>query len=214
MNHNTKAMRTVLLEKLGASCGVDLSVLRLPPSPILAIPGLPVFHDGLACEYPGAECKFILRNVTRLHAHLRKEHQWVNKQPRGRKRTEDEKALAPWRSNVPCQQFVPDGRYAQLFAVFEEQGSDIVTSHQSFDITSLADNCWDPDVEAKLKAFEVGRRDAIPPTDSSTPNSFVERMAWPQYLEGFNRTDVLHLARRVDAENEPVLHFIQKRMSS
>ncbi|MCL6404037.1 DUF3505 domain-containing protein, partial [Pectobacterium carotovorum subsp. carotovorum] len=114
MNHNTKAMRTVLLEKLGASCGVDLSVLRLPPSPILAIPGLPVFHDGLACEYPGAECKFILRNVTRLHAHLRKEHQWVNKQPRGRKRTEDEKALAPWRSNVPCQQFVPDGRYAQL----------------------------------------------------------------------------------------------------
>lgn len=212
LKHNTKSLRSLLLERLSTFRALDLSDVQLPAGLILAVPGLPIFRDGLACEYPASDCKFIVRNMSSLHEHLRRVHGWVNTQPLGKRRTAEERKLVPWKTHVVCQQFVPKGNHSQLFEVFELEGNIRGASPARIDTDLIRAQTYDPLVEAKFQSQMLRQRDKI--GSSSMEDRWIEYLEWSVYLAELSRSEMLKLGTSIDEETEPAVHFINERLPS
>ena len=79
------------------------------------IPGLPVFHNGLACEFAG--CRFVCQAKTSMKEHCREKHQWANPYSRGGSIRQRRAHIYPWRENVHCQQLFTRGPRPEYFEV-------------------------------------------------------------------------------------------------
>jgi hypothetical protein len=92
--------------------------VKYPDASSPAIPGIPVYANGLRCvveETAGQECNYTCRERSGMQRHC-KEHNYEN--PRGKGRpTEDTDRSKLWVENQTCQELFKTGTWRKIFPV-------------------------------------------------------------------------------------------------
>lgn len=86
----------------------------------VALPQLPVYQDGMACNerYDGGRiCRYVCRALTGMKEHYWKEHGWKNDQPPGRSAAQRQAIQRLWREGVSCQRLFHTGSKRGYFEV-------------------------------------------------------------------------------------------------
>ena len=96
--------------------------VKYPDASSPAIPGIPVYANGLRCvfeEAAGQECNYTCRERSGMQKHC-KEHNYEN--PRGRGRpTEDTDRSKLWVENQTCQELFKTGTWRKIFPIHNVQ---------------------------------------------------------------------------------------------
>ena len=82
------------------------------------IPQLPVYTDGLACNYRA--CPYVYRGRNNIIRHCESVHGWVNPYKRGGSLRNRQNRVYPWRVGVHCQRLFIRGVQQEYFEVARE----------------------------------------------------------------------------------------------
>jgi len=196
---------------------IAVTDLVIPTQPVPSIDGLDVFVDGLQCAIPGCDCKYITRSKKKMQIHARDIHHRAKQRP-GRPAKGRESDMASenqtWMSDVKCQQFVKVGPMSKLFEVRLAGAGE----YSAVTRVGTTEADWRLRFEAMRKMMKAMREklaaglDLVHKGIKGDVNPWVDRTGWARYLEGHRRRKLLPLLNPVDAETEPDVCEIQRRL--
>jgi RecQ family ATP-dependent DNA helicase len=195
----------------------DASELEIPQSNVEAIPQLPVFLDGILCEINPNQCHYICRNKTKMRNHCSQAHGWTRFRQTGRptssRAAEKASQPLPWRV-VHCQRFFISREGSVFFEVRsrneDEQGSSAMTvqsSSRNETFQQAVNRAIGLNAQIKKAMSTTIRRGEA---DEISP--WLKRTQWTEYLEGFERPDLLKCVDKPDHETELVNMIIWNTM--
>lgn len=131
-NHHlllSPGQRQVILDKVQSLPNLAYveSDVIYPKSRDVPVAGLPVYYDGLRCttrDTYDVQCRYVCRTLRGMQEHCRNEHDWVNRQKRGRpvRTKKSQTAERPWTTNRACQRFFKVGSWQRYFEVSVDEG--------------------------------------------------------------------------------------------
>jgi superfamily II DNA helicase RecQ len=149
--------------------------VKYPDANSPAIPGIPVYTNGLRCvfENQSQECNYTCRDRSTMQRHC-KTHNYKN--PRGRGRpTEDTDRSKLWVENQPCQELFKTGTWRKIFPVQIVPRSGQAST---VDIVTKA-NEW---MDNLFTSMDQEQERARTERNRYEPNPWLEHTGWERHL--------------------------------
>ncbi|XP_022163480.1 uncharacterized protein LOC111028984 [Myzus persicae] len=174
--------------------------VKYPDASSSAIPGIPVYRNGLRCvfENESQDCNYTCRDRSTMQRHC-KTHNYKN--PRGKGRpTEDTDRSKLWVENQPCQEFFKTGTWRKMFPV------QVVPSSRravTVDVVTKA-NEW---IDGLFTEMDQAQEEIRTERNRYEPNPWLEHTGWERHLPSDYRRWITEFVKA-----EPNTRKLQERL--
>lgn len=172
--------------------------LALPAYVHEPIPELPLYVDGLRCDFGRDECTYVCRDRKTLKWHWQTQHQWSTRSKPGKPGpTEARQIQRRYQNNVKqvyCQRFFASRHGSHYIEVRKPEDATEAQVHAETKerawekAWSRANDYWD------LLREQVNGTIAKGEVDEANP--WLKRTGWIEYLEGCERDDLLEVVQQ------------------
>jgi hypothetical protein len=185
-----------------------------PTTPQLPIPGLPIL-SAYACRLldytTGRRCTTLVLFKTKIQAHCKHVHGWINPSPRGFHGRALAAIAEAWETEVPCQRLAGGSTFGVPWRILSLSPT---PSTATIPATSLAittqERAWQA-LEARLETASLATQATLPGLDASRypvhHSAWLEKTGWLTYLAGHNLPALANLLQPPTAE-EPGLTLL------
>jgi hypothetical protein len=154
----------------------DPEQVNYPDASSPAIPGIPIYTNGLRCTFDtqGRECNYTCRERSGMRKHCKK-HDYEN--PRGRGRpTEDTDRSQLWVENQTCQELFKTGIWRKIFPI-----QVVPRSGQTATVDAVAEaNEW---MDGLFTSMDKAQEEARTERNRYEPNPWLEHTGWERHLD-------------------------------
>ena len=158
-----------------------------PTAECAPLPHLPVYQDGLRCQY----CGYINRSIDRIQEHCKQEH---GREGRSRAGRPSDKQRT-W-TTVSCQKFHNTNRLGRLFQVGGEAEGPRAQANPDADVSQAIQTSL-TQASARLEELEKRKNNTIKPdTDRYEFAEWLNRAGWARHLKGLKRDWLLQMAKK------------------
>src|SRR4051812_34506091 len=191
------------------------SEMEVPVRVERPIKQLPLYQDGLLCQFDPNRCHYVCRDIKTMKKHWRESHQWSVGEKRGRPSRVREKGVERQVEEsykaVHCQRLFVQGRGSQYFEVRQPDGPAPIPIDGDALWAQLRNK-----VTKKWEEIEKKARTTIQEGEKDEVNPWLERTGWQKYLVRLERPDLLESIEEPNVdpkkEKEPVEAAIWEAM--
>jgi hypothetical protein len=174
-------------ERLLQDWAVTYKDVVYPTAECAPLPYLPVYRDGLCCQF----CGYINRSIDRIQEHSRQDHSQEGRSKVGRPL--DKHRM--W-TTVSCQKFHKTNKLGRLFQVGSEAEGPGAPNDADADVSQAIQMSL-AQASTQLEELEKKKNNAIKPdTDRHEFAEWLNRAGWARHLKGLKRDWLLKMARK------------------